>query len=235
MPSKLDIDRSSLGLDKFRTLFYFRVMSKLVQPAKQDRSRETQDRILRAAQKLLRRELFESISVRRIIGEAETSIGSFYARFRDKDALLPVLHDQYEVQLRESLIRLQESTAKARSLDAVAEQIVEHFVELYGTIPNLSRALFEYATRSPQATESKQLAQRRSKQYSFLYESLLAFRSEITHSDPPRGVELAVYFMVVACRNRLLYPLAPQTRTLKISQAELKQELVRLLTGYLRS
>ena len=51
----------------------------------------------------------------------------------------------------------------------------------------------------------------------------------------PRAVELAVYFMVVACRNRLLYPLAPQTRMVKISKQELKLELVRQLTGYLRN
>ena len=209
-------------------------MSKLVQPAKQDRSRETQDRILRATQELMRKESFEAISVRRIIEQANTSIGSFYARFRDKDALLPVLYAEYEDQLQESLVRLRKSTMNARSLEAVAHYIVEHFVEMYGDIPNLMRALFEYATRSPKATDSRQLADRRSKQYSFLSEALLAFRSEITHPDPPRAVELAIYFIVVACRNRLLYPLAPQTRMLKISEPELKRELVRQLTGYLR-
>lgn len=209
-------------------------MNRLVQPAKQDRSRETQDRILRATQKLMRKESFEAISVRRIIEEAETSIGSFYARFRDKDALLPVLFAEYEKQLQQRLLRLEESTKAAKSLDAVAECIVSHFVDMHGEIPNLMRALFEYATRSPKATDSKKLGERRTKQYSFLSTALLAFRSEITHPDPPRAVELAVYFAVVACRNRLLYPLLPQTRILKISKPELKQELVRQLTGYLR-
>ena len=78
----------------------------LVQPPKQDRSRDTKDRILRATEKLLRREAFEAVSVRRIIEEARTSIGSFYARFRDKNALLPVLYAEYEVQLEQRLNRL---------------------------------------------------------------------------------------------------------------------------------
>ncbi len=129
-------------------------MSQLVQPAKQDRSRKTQDRILRATEKLLRREQFEAISVRRIVEEAGTSIGSFYARFRDKHALLPVLYAEYEVQLQERLVRLQRCTANARSLETAAGYIVEHFVDTYGEIPNLSRALYEYATRSPRTTES---------------------------------------------------------------------------------
>ncbi len=149
--------------------------------------------------------------------------------------MLPVLYAEYEVHLQERLVRLQRSTANAPSMETVAGYIVEHFVDTYGEIPNLSRALYEYATRSPGASESRRLADKRYEQYKFLLDALLTFRNEITHADPPRAVELALYFMVVACRNRLLYPLAPQTRMVKISQQELKLELVRQLTGYLRN
>ena len=209
-------------------------MSRPLHPAKQDRSRETQARILQATARLLGKEPFESISVRRIVDEAGTSIGSFYARFRDKNALLSVLYAEYEEQLQARLARLEESTADARSLEEVAELIIQHFVATFGEVPNLSRALYEYATRSPKTPESKKLAKRRRKQYSFLLDALLSFRAEITHSDPVRAVDLGLYFVVVVCRNRLLYPLAPQSRTLKISNKELKLELARLLTGYLR-
>ncbi len=208
-------------------------MSRPLHPPKQDRSRETQARILKATARLLEKEAFESISVRRIVDEAGTSIGSFYARFRDKNALLSVLYAEYEEQLQVRLARLEASTADARSLQEVAELIVLHFVDTFGEIPNLSRALYEYATRSPEAAESKKLAERRRAQYAFLLDALLSFRDVITHSDPVRAVDLGLYFVVVACRNRLLYPLAPQTRTLMISKKELKLELVRLLTAYL--
>lgn len=210
-------------------------MSEIIQPAKQERSRETQDRILRATENLLEKETFEAISIRRIISEAETSIGSFYARFRDKDALLPVMYAKYEQQLESQLIKLRKSTDNAQSLDELVEMIVQHFLERYGEIPNLSRALYEYGTREPRSAESKRLAKTRRKQYSFLLDNLMRFQSDITHTDPERAVELGLYFMIVACRNRLLYPLAPMTRTLKISQKELKLELERLLTGYLKS
>ena len=210
-------------------------MNRPLHPPKQERSRDTQARILQATATLLEKEPFESISVRRIIDEAGTSIGSFYARFRDKDALLSVLYAEYEEQLQTRLARLEEAIANAGSLEEVSELIVDHFVTTFGQIPNLSRALYEFATRSPQALESKKLAERRRKQYSFLLDALLSFHAEITHADPVRAVDLALYFVVVACRNRLHYPLAPQTRTLKISKKELKLELVQLLTGYLRN
>ena len=207
-------------------------MSQLVQPAKQDRSRKTQDRILQATSKLLETEPFESISVRRIIEEARTSIGSFYARFRDKEALLPVLYAEYEQQLGRRIRKLRVSTSQAESLEELARLIVKHLMEI-GEVPNLSRALYEYATRAPHSAESSDLSKRRREQYRFLLDALLRFRDEITHDDPERAVELAVYFAAVTCRNRLLYPMAPHTRTLKLSKRELEAELVTLLTGYL--
>ena len=144
-----------------------------------------------------------------------------------------MVHAEYESQLEKRLVQLRHSITDASSLEQVAELIVGHFVDTYGEIPNLSRALYEYATRSPDASESIELAQRRREQYSFLLDALLSYRPEINHPDPVRAVDLGLYFVVVACRNRLCYPLAPQTRMLGISRKELELELVRLLTGYL--
>ncbi len=209
-------------------------MKQILQPAKQQRSQKTQERILRATERLLKKHSFDSISVRRIVKEADTTIGSFYARFRDKDALLPVLYANYEAKLTRELARLEQALTAAKSMEAAAHEIVKHVVDLCGESPNLSRALFEYATRSPHSRESKELSQRRMQQYSFVCKSLLKFANEIQHPDPRRATELGVYFVVVCCRNRLFYPLAPQTRALQISKAELHSELVRMLTGYLR-
>ena len=209
------------------------IMNQLVQPAKQDRSRDTQDRILRATKELLENELFESISIRRIIERADTSIGSFYARFRDKDALLPVLYAEYEEQLERHLRRLRESTAKVKSLEQLVELIVQHFIDIRGEIPNLSRALYEYVMRSPDSAEALSIGAERGRQYAFVIDAILKFRNKITHPNPRRAAELGFYFMVVVCRNRILYPAAPQTRMLKISKRELAAELQRLMTGYL--
>ena len=90
-------------------------MSQPLQPPKQDRSRATQTRILDVTARLLEKEPFEAISVRRIVDEAGTSIGSFYARFGDKNALLSALYGEYEGQLQSRLARLQKSTADAWS------------------------------------------------------------------------------------------------------------------------
>jgi len=210
-------------------------MSVLLQPTKQARSRATQERILAATKRLLRSELFDDISIRQIVKAAETSIGSFYARFRDKDALLPVLYAEYEARLESRVANLREAVNAAQSLNEIADVFADHLVDTFGENPNLSRAVFEYVTRVPQSRKSRLHSDQRLKQYAFLCDALWDHRDDITHPDPARAAELSLYFVAVACRNRLFYPLNPQTRALRISKTELKSELARVMTGYLRA
>ncbi len=63
-----------------------------IKPPRQDRSRDTQARIVEAARRLLEQgHSFHEISVAELAREADASVGAFYNRFRDKDALLHVL------------------------------------------------------------------------------------------------------------------------------------------------
>ena len=208
-------------------------MEQLLQPSKQERSRKTQARILDATARLLEVMPFEKITVRTIVAEAETSIGSFYARFRDKDALLPVLFAQDEARLDRRLAQLRESVNAATSLTAVADFIADHFMHFYGDNPNLSKAVFGYIMRNEDPVESRAHSEHRLQQYDFLIEVLLRFRSDFSHADASRAVKWGLYFLTVSCRNRLFFPDAPLSRTLKISKKELKTELSRLLVGYL--
>ncbi len=208
-------------------------MKELLRHTQQDRSRATQDRILKATARLLRKDTFESISIRRIVEEADTSIGSFYARFRDKEALLRVLYAENEQKLDAQIERLRSAVSTVDSLSDVADVIADHLVVRYGESPNLSRALFEYSTREPNSREAQELSAQRKTQYRFLRDALHEFEDQISHPDPPRAIEIGLYFIAVTCRNRLFYPLMPQARTLDISKDELRGELSRLLVGYL--
>ncbi|MDJ0712128.1 MAG: helix-turn-helix domain-containing protein [Woeseiaceae bacterium] len=208
-------------------------MKALVRPSVQDRSRATEDRILKATARLLQTDTFETISVRKIVAEAQTSIGSFYARFRDKDALLPVLNVRNEHKLIGRIKRLRRSIADANSLFDAADSTAAHLILRYGDVPNLQRALFEFAMREPDSPEATALSARRTEQYRFLHEAFLEYEHEIVHPDPRRAVELGLYFVAVTCRTRMFYPRAPQARTIRISKRELRRELTRLFVGYL--
>ena len=210
-------------------------MSALVQPAKQARSRATQARILGATRELLRSKTFDAISIREIVTLANTSIGSFYGRFRDKHALLPVLFAENESRLARMIDGLKADALSAGSLNELTAIIADHVVDMFGENPNLSRALFEYATRHPESEEARAYSDKRLQQYRFLFDAIARHNEEIGHPDPKRAAELSLYFVTVACRNRLFYPHNPQTRKLGLSKNELKREVTRMMTGYLRA
>jgi AcrR family transcriptional regulator len=66
-----------------------------VRPPKQERSRRTLDRIVTAAQELLRESGLEGTTVSSIVERAGTSVGSFYARFSGKEELVRYLRDRH--------------------------------------------------------------------------------------------------------------------------------------------
>jgi AcrR family transcriptional regulator len=60
-------------------------------PTKQARSRKTRDALIAAAWKLLKAHPWQDISINDIVKMADSSVGAFYSRFSDKEALLEAL------------------------------------------------------------------------------------------------------------------------------------------------
>src|SRR5689334_8017454 len=114
-----------------------------VKPPRQDRSRDTQIRYLEAAQRLLAQgKSFADISVAELAKEAQSSVGAFYSRFRDKTALLHVL--QIELN-REGSATAAETFRIGRASNIPLEVMVRSFVALavgyYKQQAGLRRAL----------------------------------------------------------------------------------------------
>jgi AcrR family transcriptional regulator len=99
-----------------------------VKPPRQDRSRDTHDRFVDAAQRLLAKgRSFHEISVAELAKEAEASVGAFYHRFRDKVALLHVL--QIELN-KEGEATANEVLVPARWTGVSLELLIRAFVGL---------------------------------------------------------------------------------------------------------
>jgi len=96
-------------------------------PPQQERSRDTHDRLIEAAERLVGRgRAWSDIGVVELVKEAGTSVGAFYNRFRDKDALLHILQ----------ITLYQEGEATAASANALAaldvplDSLIQAFVTL---------------------------------------------------------------------------------------------------------
>ncbi len=66
-----------------------------MRPPRQQRSQETLERLLTATEELIEELGFEKATVSGIVKRAGSSVGAFYTRFSDKDALLRCLLDRF--------------------------------------------------------------------------------------------------------------------------------------------
>jgi AcrR family transcriptional regulator len=65
-----------------------------VKPPQQERSQKTLQRVLDAAEAVIVENGLAALTVSEVVRRAGSSVGAFYARFPDKNALLSTLHDR---------------------------------------------------------------------------------------------------------------------------------------------
>jgi len=204
-------------------------------PPAQERSRETIDRFAVAAEELLRDRPFEQITVQDIVRAAERPIGSFYARFASKEALLPYLYQRYHEDLESRYAaRFRRVDWQAVTLEEAVGEVVDLLLGLYVERRWLIRALALFARTHPEALPQDLIEQRR-RVFEHAVDALLPHRERIRHDDPAAAIRFGVFFVSSVARDKLLFGEAPHARVTPMSRAALREELVRALFAYLTS
>ena len=110
-------------------------------PPRQQRSQDTLDAIANATKELLRTRTFSELTVQEIVNAANSSAGSFYARFKGKTALLHYLHEELA---KTSLIDMREfidaAEFKAVTPAELAEVLVPDLVRFHTENRGILRA-----------------------------------------------------------------------------------------------
>ncbi len=202
-----------------------------IRPAKQERAQQTVDRFLRALEQLLDEKGFAEASVAEIAAKADASVGAFYARFRDKDALLHALHEGYcKEAIATAEAGLEPSRWEGVPLADVVAAFAGFVVDHYRARPGLRRAfaLAQWHDARFRA-RSAQVAAAVSSRLGAMFE---ARAHEHAHDDPRVAGEVlhrATFAMLdlhVQFGDELPGAVA-------IDDARLKIELVRMSLGYL--
>ena len=199
----------------------------------QERSRRTLEKLLDAAEALLEKQPFEAIAVGDLVRKAGSSIGSFYARFPSKEALLERLYERYDRDLHR---RSEDLDARrpweGMTLAERAAWVVRQFVASYAGRPHFFRAVALHARSRPETIDA---ATRKSRAavHARLAAVLLERRDEIAHPEPERAVEFGLFFVGATCREKLLFARAPHAEATRATPRELEAELTRALLGYL--
>src|SRR5436305_598046 len=112
-------------------------------PPQQVRSQETLDRILDAAEQVLDEKAFGEATLAEIMERAGVTVGAFYRRFPDKDALLHHLDERFFAELhRRADLVLDPDRWPGAPAREIIDEFIAQAVDVYYTRRGLLRSLF---------------------------------------------------------------------------------------------
>jgi AcrR family transcriptional regulator len=198
---------------------------------KQARSEATLYRILDAAEALIEQKGLADASVPEIVRRAGSSVGGFYARFRDKNELLRTLEERFFDQLSRRLDELSrpERWGRAR-VPAIVRPCVEELVATFRGRRALIGAFMARAARDPEFVEDGLRFRRKVSQR--IVDLLMTRAAEIGHPEPERGIDLGVQFAFGLMHQDVVFgDIRAAGRTL--GDAELVDEITRMFLAHL--
>ena len=202
-------------------------------PPAQERSRETVERLTDAIETLLLTRRFEDITVQDIVRRSGRSVGSFYARFAGKDALLPHLYQRYHDRLEASLQpRLKRVDWEALDFPDTVSTLVDLLIAVYDERRGLIRVLSLFARTHPDALPADIVPHRR-RIYEPFVQILVRHRERISHTDPEAAIRFGLFLVSSVLREKILFGDAPHSRVTPLSRDALRQESIRAFHAYL--
>ena len=198
-----------------------------VNPPKQPRSRQTLERIVNAALELLEAEGPDGVTVHAVVARAESSVGSFYARFGGKDDLLEYLQERV---WDEALARWNAAVRAKAWSDMALPEITEGAV---GLLIDIRRSRVGQLQQLDRMSGSGDAYERFRRHLVESLEGLLLERqSEMDHPRPELAVRLGLSAVLGVIDAGLDAP-GDGTDRLDLAREQLVQECTDLLLGYL--
>ncbi len=202
-----------------------------IRPPQQARSQETLDRILDAAEELVTEKGFEDTPVAEIVRRAGSSVGAFYARFRDKDGMLNALYERYyEQAIATADAALDPERWQGASVPEILDAVVRFLVSIYRDQRGLIRA-FVIRNHTDPAFQARQerLSHYVNERLSAL---LIARAAEIEHPDPHRAAHFGMTLVFSTLQSTMLFG-ELRFGALAMSDETLAAELSRAYCAYL--
>lgn len=197
---------------------------------KQGRSEATLQRLLNAAEKLICQNGLAAVSIAAIVREAKSSVGGFYARFRDKDELLRALHERELGRINEQVSELVNPERwEGVPLHTMIHALVYAYAENSRGRERLQAAILEATARNPEAW-APAIDFRREVTDS-VAGLLLLRRDEITHPRPEKAVRFALTQAFAVRDIRSLY--AHTDVVQEVSDEATTNEMIRSMVAYL--
>ena len=198
---------------------------------KQARSEQTLHRLLDTAERLIEEKGVAGVSIPEIARRARSSVGGFYARFRDKNELLRALEERFFQEQRERAERLTriESWGGA-SVPAIVRGCMRELVQVFRERRDLIRA---FVGRAVQDVEFRGAALAFEREVADRVGALLlAMPGAVRHPRPESAIRLGVAIVFGSMIATVLFGDVRHDFA-RLSDEEVAEELARNFLGYL--
>lgn len=148
----------------------------------QQRSIESTARMLDAAEELLADGGPDALTVDAVVSRANSSVGSFYARFGDRQGLLLAVQDRFLDRVEAAAIAQASTLVAVDDLREVIEQLVTAFLEVFRSNRNAFNAILVQSLSIQSFRDRGALASQQGARA--VTEILGACGAQVTHPDP---------------------------------------------------
>ena len=211
-----------------------RTRSKSLEP-QQERSRESLQKLLRAATEVMGQHGVEGATIPRIARHAGLTPGSVYRRFRDKEALLETAILGILERQDANLNALTPEMVREIPLPVFADQIINGIVVGYRARAPLIRAMRQFVHSRAGTPFWKKASRLEIRTYERLVDLFLMHGDRVHHPDPRIAVSTALMMAVSTVYELVVFEqdLTAWKGLLPKDDQSLKRELVRAFLNYL--
>lgn len=196
------------------------------------RAQRTRERLLDAAEGLLRERGLTAATVPAIAARAGLAVGNVYKRFQDKDGLLQAVFLRVDERAASANTRALDRTRwRGEAIGPLLRRVLRPTARMYAQDRRLFAAMATFSEGQADARLRERLTRLRRRALRDASRILLERRAHMTHPDPERGVEFIITAVATTLRGILLAPHPPRRY---LSDPEwLGGELAHMVLGYL--
>lgn len=181
-------------------------MDPAIKKPKQNRSAQTMERMLNAAEMLLEEKSWRELTIQDVVSNANCSVGAFYGRFKDKEGLLHALDERFF----DSLVAIIETAVsepqwETMTLAETIKTLAQLVVDLHQQKQGVMRALILQA-RLESDPRFREREARLMTHVPTLLALILAHRHEIYHDDAETAVQFGFLQMFFTVREMMIWP-----------------------------
>lgn len=198
-----------------------------VMPARQARSEATFQALVDAGRRVIETKTFDQMTIGDVAQAAGASVGSFYARFEDKETFFAFIQQTAMAEVESRLQECLDGWVADINDDALLRSLSSFWVDIYRTNRGLYRASFKHSSTRPDAWEPFKRTGR--KAATMIYQKLKPSFDRSGRKLNEQDLRVALQFANGMLINAVINDPGP----ISIDDPQMREYVARLLSSFL--